>query len=817
MTRAIVVLAVRIILIFSGKNGYTQNTIIKGKITGIDSTTALSGISVYLENTPFGSATNGNGNYIIKNVPEGNYVLVVSAIGYISQKEEIQVKNSIILKKNFTMTETIATLSEITLMTGGNAHIKDIPGSVFYISPKEIQKFSYTDINRALRAVPGVNVQEEDGFGLRPNIGLRGTGVERSSKITVMEDGVLMAPAPYAAPAAYYFPTIGRMQAIEILKGSSQIKYGPYTTGGAINLVSTQIPNKFSGRVNLLGGRFGSKNLHAFVGNSHKNFGYIVETFQYSADGFKKLDGGGNTGFDKKDYLAKFRINTSDSAKIYQSLTFKIGQTLETSHETYLGLTQEDFSTNPYRRYYGSQVDQINAEQSQFSLTHLAKLSTSFTITTTAYRSNFKRNWYKLDFVKDNSGIVTKIGELLENPTEFVGAYDIITGSNSTNDDALFVKANNRSYYAKGIQTTLNFAFETSGVLHTIDLGFRIHQDQIDRFQWIDEYKMENRIMELTKSGIHGTESNRIKTADAFATYLQYKLEIGKFTVIPGMRYENITLARKDYGVNDPSRSEIDISTRSNKVAIFIPGIGIDYQFNKSISTFAGIHKGFAPPGSKVETKPEESINYELGMRYAKNALSGQAVIFLNDYSNLLGADLEASGGGGTNELFNGGKVQTKGLEFQLTWDLLSSIKESQFSLPFSIIYTYTNAQFQNSFDSDFDGWGKVSASDQFPYLPNNQLTFILGLEHRQFNFNLSGKYMDDIRTVPGQGKIPINEKINSYFVVDASASYNLHKNISLFSNVTNLTNKVYAVARRPAGLRPGMPFAFNVGLKATF
>jgi len=798
-------------------NLIAQTGTIKGKITPIEGTTLLSGVSVYLDKSNLGAASNGSGNYTIKNVPVGDYTLVASLVGYFTLTEKVSVKENEVVTVNFAMIEAISTLSEVTVMTMGNEGLREIPGSVNYISPKEIQKFSYTDINRTLRAVPGVNMQEEDGFGLRPNIGLRGTGVERSSKITIMEDGVLMAPAPYAAPAAYYFPTIGRMQAVEILKGSSQIKYGPYTTGGAINLISNQIPNEFSGRINLIGGSFGGRNLQAFVGNSHKNFAYSVETFQYSSNGFKELDGGGNTGFDKKDYLAKFKINTDTDAKIYQSLSFKIGQVTELSNETYLGLTQSDFDSTPNRRYYASQKDQINTNQSQISLTHLIRLSKSLDITTTAYRSDLTRNWYKLDKVKDSTGTATNITDLLDNPFNYNDAYDILIGTTSTQDDALFVKANNRAYYARGIQTMLAFNFKTNKVSHDINLGFRYHQDQMDRFQWVDEYAMEDGVMKLTKAGTQGTESNRIETANAFATYLQYKLSVGKFTVVPGIRYENIALLRQDYGKEDPDRTGVDLSERSNKVDVFIPGIGVDYQFNKYLSTFGGIHKGFSPPGSKEGTEPEKSVNYELGTRYAKNALSGEAVVFFNNYSNLLGTDLAAAGGAGTTDLFNGGKVQTKGLEFQLTYDLLSIYKQSPFSLPISIVYTYTNSTFQNDFESEFEGWGTVSAGDQFPYMANNQVTLVLGLDHHKFSINLSGRYMDEMRTAPGKGDIPENEKTDAYFILDGSASYNLHKNVSLFGNLTNITNQVYIVSRRPAGLRPGMPRAFNIGLKANF
>ncbi|MDG1192147.1 MAG: TonB-dependent receptor plug domain-containing protein, partial [Flavobacteriaceae bacterium] len=126
--------------------------------------------------------------------------------------------------------DSIQQLDEIILKANtilGNKYVaQNRTGAAYFLSIVDLNKFGNTDINRALQSVPGVTLYEEDGFGLRPNISLRGTSPQRSSKITLMEDGVLIAPAPYSAPAAYYFPSIARMEAVEILKGSSQIQYG---------------------------------------------------------------------------------------------------------------------------------------------------------------------------------------------------------------------------------------------------------------------------------------------------------------------------------------------------------------------------------------------------------------------------------------------------------------------------------------------------------------------------------------------------------------------------------------------------------------
>jgi len=314
--------------------GYCISMAQVGKIQGLvihkDSQKPVPFTSVFLEGTNAGTFTDAKGVYMLNNIAEGNYTLVVSSIGYEASKLLVSVKGDETTRIDFAIEESVVELPGIIVqrvtLTGGMAGLDDIPGSAYYLSPKELGKFGYNDVNRTLRLIPGLNIQEEDGYGLRPNIGMRGTGSERSSKITLMEDGVLMAPAPYAVPAAYYFPTIGRMQAVEILKGASQIKYGPFTTGGAINLISTQIPADFRGALKVSAGSFGNRLVHTNIGDSGENFGFLAETYQNSSNGFKELDNGKNTGFDKKDYLAKFKINTNIGAKVYQALTFKIGQ-----------------------------------------------------------------------------------------------------------------------------------------------------------------------------------------------------------------------------------------------------------------------------------------------------------------------------------------------------------------------------------------------------------------------------------------------------------------------------------------------------------
>lgn len=722
-------------------------------------------------------------------------------------------------KKQEISLDSVQQLDQIIISSAtifGNKYVaKNRTGSAYYLSPKELQKFSFTDINKALRSVPGVSIYEEDGFGLRPNISLRGTSPERSAKITFMEDGILIAPAPYSASSAYYFPTIARMEAIEVLKGSSQIQYGPFTTGGAINMISSQIPTEFRGKVRASYGSFNSNQLHAKIGGGNTTFGYLIEYLNYGSDGFKTLPSGKDTGFNKNDVVAKIKANLFPNATIQQSLEFKFQYSDEISNETYLGLTETDFNTDPFARYASSNEDKMTTDHTQYALTYKIDFSDNLRVTTTAYQNNFARNWYKLNDITFN-GDKQSIANVINNTTTFSDHFAIANGSVNSDADALGVKANNREYYSTGIQTKLDYHWFKGDFYHDLEVGLRYHYDEEDRFQWVDKYSISNTgNLALTTAGVAGTDANRISSATAFASFITYKLKYKQWTFTPGIRYENITLKREDYGTSDVNRTGINLSERENSVDVFIPGLGANYKFNNDFSIFGGVHKGFSPPGNQEGQEPEESINYEIGTRFNIGGITGEFVGFFNDYSNLLGSDLAASGGTGSLDQFNAGEVNVNGFELLLNYNFAK--KDATVSLPLSFGYTLTNTEFKNSFGSSNDLWGTVTTGDEMPYIPKHQFNIGFSVEHSDFEINLNARFNGEFRTLAGSGEISDNEKVDSNFIVDASGKYFITDALSLTANIINLFNDTYAVSRVPAGLRPGHPFGIYGGLEFKF
>ena len=735
--------------------------------------------------------------------------IILFSLGYsgiYSQEQQVK-KDSV-----YQLQEIVVSSQQIL---GSKFKARNRTGSAYYISPEEIRRLGYTDINRMLKAVPGVNMYEEDGFGLRPNISLRGTKAERSERISIMEDGVLAAPAPYSAPAAYYYPNVARMEAIEVLKGSSQVQYGPFTTGGAINLVSTPIPNSFSGKANI---SYGSKNTfksHTSVGSSWKHFGYMVEYLRYQSDGFKKYEDHAAKGFKRNDIIAKIRVKTDHVKGVNHALELKFGYADENSDETYVGLSADDFKKTPFLRYAGSQMDKLKTDHRQWVATYLLTFSNKLKITTNAYYNYFHRNWYKLNDVR--AGITSKekrsIADVLVDPETNIRYFDILTGKTDREEEALLVRANNRTYRSRGIQTRAEYRFNLNEFFFDLEFGLRYHADEEDRFQWDDSYSMKNKKMVLFMEGIHGTNANRVTSANALAGYLLAKLRYDAWTVTAGLRYEDVDLLKKDYTKEDLARSgKVRIET-PNHARVLIPGVGLHYQLMPAASVFFGIHKGFAPPSAELYQKPESSVNMELGTRVAIGNFRAELIGFYNNYSNMLGSDLAASGGAGTLEQFNVGEARVKGAEFLVQYQPLP--KNCNVRLPLQVSYTYTDTEIRNSFESH--SWGNVVRGDEIPYIFKHALNMQLGIECKWFYANIGARYNSDMRTSPGQGTIAEREKVPANLIFDASLNVFVNKYLTVRLNAINLTNRVYLTSRHPAGLRAGHPFGIYAGANVQF
>ncbi|MGC6421659.1 MAG: TonB-dependent receptor family protein [Flavobacteriaceae bacterium] len=720
----------------------------------------------------------------------------------------------------FVSQDSLQKLDEVIIKANtilGNKYVAhNRTGASYFLSAEELADFGYIDINRALKSVPGVNFYEEDGFGLRPNISLRGTSPQRSSKITLMEDGVLIAPAPYSSPAAYYFPSVARMQAIEILKGSSQVQYGPFTTGGVINMVSTGIPEKLSGRFQSSYGSFNSSQLYTNIGQSGNNVGYVVEYLQLNSDGFKQLGNAENTGFDTHDLMGKVRWQSDAEASLPQSIELKYHYYKETSNETYLGLTEADFEARPYFRYAASQEDVMQADQRQLMLTHTLNFSTNLKMVSNVYQNTFKRNWYKLDAVTVD-GNRLGLATIVSDPSAYQPHLSLLKGEPSGDSNTLWVKANNRVYTARGIQTKLDYHwYGASGAFHDLEIAVRYHYDEEDRFQWENGYSMTNSDMLLQSEGAKGAKGNRISSAQALAVYALYKYKYKGWTLTPGIRIESIGLAREDFGKTDPNRTGANLATRENAITAVIPGIGFNYTFSNRMALFGGIHKGFSPPGSAPGEEAEESVNVELGSRFAiGSSVSGELIGFFNDYSNLLGSDLAASGGTGNLDPFNAGAVHVSGAEFLLNYNPSKTGNTLQFPLTFA--YTFTEAIFQSSFGSNEDIWGTVAQGDRVPYITPHQWTLTSRIEHPKYECNISIRYNGAFGTQAGNGNPNAIQEVAENLVVDVSAQWHVTPKISLSSQLVNLFDSVYVASRVPAGLRPGHPLGVYGGMRFMF
>ena len=717
----------------------------------------------------------------------------------------------------------------------------ELPGSGDYIGPERIQKYNFSNINDILRETPGVYSREETGAGLIHNISIRGTATLRSTQINLLEDEINIAPAPYSAPDSYYSPLTHKMHAIEILKGSSQYRYGPHSTGGSINYITTpvELGEKYFGSVS-----FGSGN--DVITHDYANYGFSGDFGAVAILGeVYYRNGGGRRDFNidpakssvhRKNYGSDELGDMNHFAPMVKLLwqlptTSNLVLELKYAYEdnnynnSYAGQSTADFNANPHQQYVAHQLGEYNTEHHTSYVKLRYDMNSNITNNLTGYFNYFTRDWFKLDKVVVGG---TEYAEERFNSKAATGneivARNVAKGLTA---GQLRYKGNDRQYGAYGIMNETDFRFNTDlmdkNIKHDLKVGLKYHYDYHHRDQQKHNFNQAaGGLITHHTDGVTYSD-DRKETTKGWVGYIEEKAKIDKLELSLGGRFEYMKMHYRD-----KIGAQGTASNTEEEMYAFAPGGGALYNFTDSLQGFFGVYKGFNVPspgtarddGTPVEK--ETSLAKEVGFRYMDSNFLMTATAFHTYFEDLI--VINNSNSDSTPD--NAGNVITKGLEFQTRYQPQGILPVGNLSL--FTTYTFTNANLDgaaSATDSKASLFAGGRDGSNVPYVPEHRLAAGFDYDYNQFSFGMNVTYQSETygtatetETEEFGGSANARAgRIDSYALLNIYGGYAINDNYRIKAGVNNATDLEYIATRHPHGARAGAPLTAYIKAVANF
>jgi Fe(3+) dicitrate transport protein len=783
-----------------------QSVTIRGVVREAETGAPLLDAQVRVLGTSLAVITDPQGRFRIPIPGAGTFAIEATRIGYLPERMTFSAGAGV-HEVDFALAASPIRISEVAVIGTSRDQLARIPGSAEVVSASELMTRMPNSGNEVLRSVPGIHVQEEEGLGLRANIGIRGLNPDRSRAVLVLEDGIPVALNPYGEPELYYTPPIDRMERVEVVKGSGSILFGPQTIGGVINYVTPNPPATPGGRVTIDGGSGESLRAMVGYGGTWQNVGLHVGLLH------RRVGDIGGMFAEVSDLTGKvgFRTGTRGSTSV------KLSVYDEESNSTYVGLTEAMYREAPRR--HPAPDDRLWIRRYAASVSHDQQLTPDATLRTNAYAYSTVRDWQRQNYQYAADG-----SEILFLPS---------TGNR------------NRGFEVFGIEPRVQWNHRLGGVASELDAGVRLQSE------WAEDAFIEGS-GPSTRTGVVRDFEER--TGNALSAFLQNRFFVGDaLQVTPGVRVERYSyernilrtrVRRQDPATGHVTRLPEDVDIRSgDDLFEIIPGLGITYGSNDRVVVFGGVHRGFSPPRVKdaliysdptvpvgvdpgeivsLELDAERSVNVELGLRSALwPGLSIEATAFLLDFSNQIIPPSLSAGSVAQAQLANQGETRHRGVETALwaDWGLLAGLPVS---VRTEVKHTYVEAVFSADRFMISAGDTVNVRGNRLPYAPEHLWVVALGVEHpRGVQVRLDGVRVGDqftdnfeTRAASANGR---NGLIPAYTVWNVSGSYRLPAGITAYTTVKNLTDATYISSRRPEGIRAGLPRMMQVGLRLDF
>jgi Fe(3+) dicitrate transport protein len=667
-------------------------------------------------------------------------------------------------------TPSDAATTELEAVTIIGKSPKRTASSITVITAETLEASRVMTTSEALRKA-GVNVRDEEGLGLRPNIGFRGLNPSRSTKTLLLEDGIPLAYAPYGDNASYYHPPIERFNRIEVLKGASQTQYGPQTVGGVVNYLTPMPTPDFSGGLSITQGTRSFNNVVGHLaGTTAGGIGLRADVVRKQGDGARD-----RTHSEIEDNTLK-AVWESGAHRF----TVRGNHYEEDSQVGYTGITDAELR-NFGALYNPFEHDTFETQRTGFSFTHEWRQENKG-LQTHVYQSSFERDWWRQSSTTTDNQCGAAFTAMRAN-----GQAINPNACNST-------QGRLRTYRMYGVEPRGRLSYDLWGSSQELVGGVRAHKEYQDRQQ-------VNGSSANARSGVLA-EDNRRETL-AYSAFVQNTTRVAAFSITPGVRVEHIENYRQNR-LNNASGSDTLVGV--------IPSLSLGWTAGQ-YTVFAGVHRGFTPPrtedvlnnnGGGVDVEGDRSVNAEIGVRSRlADGVKVEATLFRNDFSTQVAVGSIA---GGNTPLAQGESLY-QGVELNTR---LEAPKVAGF-LPFmEAAWTYTEtAEMRSPFRQVVGGAivGGSKAGNRLPYAPEHVGSVTLGsqaqgrfggFEGRVEAVYISEQFSDfaNTETAPTNGNGQLG-KIADSLLWNVALNWQLPKRpVTVFLAVKNLTDEADIVDR---------------------
>ena len=383
-------------------------------------------------------------------------------------------------------------------------------------------------------------------------------------------------------------------------------------------------------------GQYGYNKQHVHLRHERRaRVGFLIEGMHLGNTGFKDLDGGGDTGFTRNEWMAKASYDLDPRAAMQNELLLKLGYSDEVSNETYLGLTDADLRATPDRRYLASQHDRME-QPPDVDRAHAQAVDS------------------RRELDDDDDGVPPRLHRIWRKVNGIRGAdiSDVLARPGRPRATRVYVgAATRRGRHAERREThphrperaQLRLAgradagpratAKTGPVAHRVDVRRARAQRRDRRASTRRTASSIDGAAQLVPDGRvdagHGLQHRRRRTRSRCTR--STRSTWGPLTVTPGVRVEAIHAAYRRRACTAPRRAR-RCTRRSSRASARYWALTADF------GVLAGVHQGFSPvaagAGADRDAGGERQLRGRRALRRAGNARA-EVIGFYNDYSNL--------------------------------------------------------------------------------------------------------------------------------------------------------------------------------------